>query len=390
MADLGGILYRVIPRPGRSRPRANWTLAPDSWRGRSWIPATGSCTCFLLTTAARACLDALSETVDCSGVYQLDTTFAAGALGSEAAVGSSDVTDTPNPLYLGAFDSSYYDSTGINAATGNLYVCGNTGGAPTLYQVAIAAGVMPASGGQSIAPLTPLSSTASCSPVTDIPNPNVLGAGIFSERLFASVQNNGSLSACASGGCILNLIDTPWQPFVTRTIGQQILSPRGHVVTATTNGTSAGTDLVPWPNQAAFTYTDGTEIWIDQGALTSPFVAYQSSHTYVTLKVKILDTNNNIQILTTKGTTGALPPTWKTGPGQTTADGTAVWTNVGAFPMFGLAASGGTSGIIVDNVLGPSVVGGSQVYFRTLSDQLCTTSGGTGGCAVQASQPALQ
>jgi hypothetical protein len=34
--------------------------------------------------------------------------------------------------------------------------------------------------------------------------------------------------------------------------------------------------------------------------------------------------------------------------------------------------------------------GGSQVYFSTLTDQTCTTSGGTGGCAVQASQSGLQ
>jgi hypothetical protein len=33
--------------------------------------------------------------------------------------------------------------------------------------------------------------------------------------------------------------------------------------------------------------------------------------------------------------------------------------------------------------------GASQLYFSTLSDQLCS-DGGTGGCAVQASQSALQ
>jgi len=50
--------------------------------------------------------------------------------------------------------------------------------------------------------------------------------------------------------------------------------------------------------------------------------------------------------------------------------------------------SGGTSGIIIDN--SSSVVGASQVYFTPLSDQTCTTSGGLpGGCAIQASQSAL-
>jgi hypothetical protein len=51
------------------------------------------------------------------------------------------------------------------------------------------------------------------------------------------------------------------------------------------------------------------------------------------------------------------------------------------------AEAGGTSGIVVDNSSG--VVGASQVYFTPLADQLCTTSGGTGGCAIQASQSGL-
>jgi hypothetical protein len=49
--------------------------------------------------------------------------------------------------------------------------------------------------------------------------------------------------------------------------------------------------------------------------------------------------------------------------------------------------TGGTSGIIIDN--SSSAGGASQVYFTPLSDQTCTTSGGTGGCAIQASQSAL-
>jgi hypothetical protein len=57
----------------------------------------------------------------------------------------------------------------------------------------------------------------------------------------------------------------------------------------------------------------------------------------------------------------------------------------GANAANGLSATGGTSGIIIDNT-----VTGSQIYFSTLSNGACSTSGGTGGCAVQASQAALQ
>jgi len=52
--------------------------------------------------------------------------------------------------------------------------------------------------------------------------------------------------------------------------------------------------------------------------------------------------------------------------------------------------SGGTSGIIIDNTVGTgTLAGASQVYFSTLGSQTCGTSG-SGGCAVQASQSALQ
>jgi hypothetical protein len=51
------------------------------------------------------------------------------------------------------------------------------------------------------------------------------------------------------------------------------------------------------------------------------------------------------------------------------------------------SVTGGTSGIVVDN--SSSAGGASQVYFTPLSNQACTTSGGTGGCAIQASQSGL-
>jgi hypothetical protein len=55
----------------------------------------------------------------------------------------------------------------------------------------------------------------------------------------------------------------------------------------------------------------------------------------------------------------------------------------------GLASPGGSSGIIVDNVSGTT--GTSQVYFSALGNSTCTTNpNGSTGCAVQASQSALQ
>jgi hypothetical protein len=48
--------------------------------------------------------------------------------------------------------------------------------------------------------------------------------------------------------------------------------------------------------------------------------------------------------------------------------------------------AGGTSGIIVDG--SSASAGASQVYFTPLTSMACGT-GGTGGCAVQASQSGL-
>jgi hypothetical protein len=59
-----------------------------------------------------------------------------------------------------------------------------------------------------------------------------------------------------------------------------------------------------------------------------------------------------------------------------------------ANPTAGVAESGGSSGIIIDN--DAVTAGASQIYFTTLDNQTCKTSGGTGGCAVQASQSALK
>ena len=53
----------------------------------------------------------------------------------------------------------------------------------------------------------------------------------------------------------------------------------------------------------------------------------------------------------------------------------------------GLASTGGTSGIIIDNIA-TTPTGASEIYYSSLGNQNCATSGGTGGCAVQASQAA--
>jgi hypothetical protein len=51
-------------------------------------------------------------------------------------------------------------------------------------------------------------------------------------------------------------------------------------------------------------------------------------------------------------------------------------------PTGATAEAGGTSGIVVDN----GTAGAQNIYFSTLLNQSCPTSGGIGGCAIQTSQ----
>ncbi len=109
----------------------------------------------------------------------------------------------------------------------------------------------------------------------------------------------------------------------------------------------------------------------------------------------ILDSNNNVEWVLTAGTSKAgTHPTWSTTINGGTTDGTggtAVrWRNLGAVATHSLVTTGGASGVIIDNTVGSgTMAGASQIYFSTLGNQTCTTSGGTGGCAVQASQGGL-
>jgi hypothetical protein len=65
-------------------------------------------------------------------------------------------------------------------------------------------------------------------------------------------------------------------------------------------------------------------------------------------------------------------------------DVTSGTVNSSSTPTGALPEEGGTSGIVIDN----GVSGASNIYFSTLLNQSCSTSGGTGGCATQTTQAA--
>jgi hypothetical protein len=319
-----------------------------------------------------------------AAVFQLTTSFTGGATGTEAKIGTATAGSTPQ--YKGAFDHTY-----INAATptGNMYVCGNPGGNPTLYQIPIAANVM---GTPLVEAIVSSTGGTTCSSVTDVYNATITGAGLPQEWTFLSVQGAGLPTACGNHSCVMNFKVTQWQPLFNYNTGQEVLDSSGDIeVVDNSGGGISGATAPSWSTGIYAPTMDGTVKWRNQGPLVSlPPNAPWAAGAYTGF-TEIIDGNNNIEITQSGGTSGGAAPTWATGYGDTTTDGSIMWTNFGANPVAGLPESGGTSGIIMDNtIVNP---GGSQVYFSTLQNASCggngSNGGGTGGCAVQASQPDL-
>jgi hypothetical protein len=400
VTDQGGFLYAVGPTGGvTASGQLDFSVVFDNPPGPGIVEGpivdstSGLIYVFATSDGSGGCSPAGA---DCTAVYQLATSFLAGDTGSEAVVGNSTIEPAiPSRMYIGAFDSTYENSTN---ATGNLYVCGNTGGVPTVFQIPIEVGTM---GEVSTGPILSTSTTP-CSPVTDVLNPNVTGGA--TEWIFASAQTSGVPSLCAAagtGGCVMNFKDTAWLASTVYVAGQEILDTKLHIEVVKIGGTSGAAEPI-WNGALGGGTPDGTGAtqvtWLDQGPLSAATLGvWIASHRY-SRGAEILDPNGNIELVTAVSGTdasGSAIPTFNKTVGGTVVDGmvpnTVTWTDLGPIATNAMAAAGGTSGIIIDNtVVGTGTeAGASQIYFSTLQNQVCGTSG-TGGCAVQASQSALQ
>ena len=291
-----------------------------------------------------------------SGGFLYSYSIAGGAVMKSsqlAATGSKGIVDAPMVdssagfVYVFVGDDESTNTTGA-------YNCLKATGCNGVFQFAAGNSTI----GTGVC--TPTSATA-WPAGTNCGNESVFGVGLastviysgsFDQIYFAGTGTTGNLWTCASNGnsgtSEPKLMQNPMSAFV----------PPGDVIGI------AGNVINPLTSAAA-TCSPVTEIFGSGG----------TTDDYIFLSVSA---NGN-----STACTGACLYNF-----LVSSDGTS--TTVPAAATAGLAVTGGSSGIIMDNISTTS--GASQIYFSSLSNGTCagngTTGGGTGGCAVQASQAA--
>lgn len=149
--------------------------------------------------------------------------------------------------------------------------------------------------------------------------------------------------------------NTSYTPALTYSVGNiaqpgfTLIDSNGNLQVLTTAGTSGGVQPI-WSTTYGATTTDNTATWtcyasplqnwgivapstaaspVNAALPSPPYPAWAASTFYSPTAVTIVDTNGNVQTVTTAGTTGGSQPTWNITVGGTTADGSVVWTNQG-------------------------------------------------------------
>jgi len=194
-SPTGGFLYKVdgaagtVVKSGRLSEGAGFVEGPvvDPVNGTVYLYSSsgGTTGCPSLSTS--------------NNVYEVAANFASGAgAATSAQVSSAGVCSNTLPLYAGDFDNAYY-----SGGAGHLYVCGNIGGNPTLYQIAVSSlgALSTVTTGPNVA-----SATATCSPVVEFDNPNATGGAkdwIFLNTQ-ASAVTTSPINCPGASGCLMS------------------------------------------------------------------------------------------------------------------------------------------------------------------------------------------
>ncbi len=205
--------------------------------------------------------------------------------------------------------------------------------------------------------------------------------------------------------------------------GQFITDPNSNLQLVQTAGTSGAAQPAKWNTTYGGTTTDGGVTWMNNGyawkplfvdcsavvragglprrryvlpAQPPPLLQWQSN-TPFEADGFIIDANNNVQTVTTAGTTGGPSPQWKAVFGQTTTDGTVVWTNNGpaswqannpfAIGQFVYDSNGNMQHVQVAGTSGTTEPDWNAIYLPTNDGSVIWINNGSGNPPVV--QPAL-
>lgn len=156
-----------------------------------------------------------------------------------------------------------------------------------------------------------------------------------------------------------------------------------YLQSSTTGGTTPATEANPFFSTVKGSFTDDNQIrWLNLGSATwptaTPVIAWAPGSTNFSA---IKDTNGNIQICISSGTTAGAHPTWATAYGATTNEtsGTAVWTCVGT----SLSWAASTQWFLPTNnftaPLTTTSFGGASIIDSNSNLQTVINSGKSGG-----------
>jgi phage tail sheath protein FI len=135
-----------------------------------------------------------------------------------------------------------------------------------------------------------------------------------------------------------------WQPGHVFALGTQVLDANGNLEKVTTAGTSLANPPA-WPTTVNSSVVEGAVTW----TLINP--PHWSAHQAFLTGDEIVDSNGNVQQVTTPGTSGGVAPAWATTPvGATTPDGGVTWTLVSiGSPAWAASHAFSLGNLIVDS-----------------------------------------
>lgn len=135
-------------------------------------------------------------------------------------------------------------------------------------------------------------------------------------------------------------MSTTWTASTAVSLGATIVDSNGNLETVTTAGTTGSTQ--PTWNYLNSTTADGTAVWTESPG--DPTSTWKASEAYTGFhgSVSVLDTNGNVEMATTFGTSGSSVPSWSASVLGTTTDGSVTWTNVGSSYTLAAIQSSGT------------------------------------------------